>query len=91
MFSHSDGVGSLGMDPAYGLWIWVFLDELFRSPNALVADLFHPAVPEGGWILVLVTLPTAASICYSIGILVAARRARRIMRLMPPALPSGGL
>lgn len=73
-----------------GLWTWVLLDELFRSPNTLVADLFHPTVPEGGWILFLVTLPAAASICYSIGILMATRRARRMMQLTSPQLPSGG-
>ena len=73
-----------------GLWIWVFLDELFRSPNTLVADLFHPTVPEGGWIVALVTLPTAASICYSIGIAIATRRAKRAVQLAPPPIPSGG-
>ncbi len=82
-----------------GRWVWilptciwtsVFIDELVRFPGRVVEDMFYPGRPDTGLGLVLFTLPAAASIFYSIGVVIAAWRAKRGVQLVPPALPFSG-
>jgi uncharacterized membrane protein YeaQ/YmgE (transglycosylase-associated protein family) len=68
------------------IWISVFIDEFVRFPGRVGEDMFYPARSDTGLGLVLFTLPAAAPIFYSIGVVIAARRAKRAVQLVPPYL-----